>query len=424
MRTTPKILISLAATILLVTTMFVLFTTQSVIAQENAAAEKLAIEAFENFMEIDFVEKHGKDFMRNWERAQIVHDTLLASWSKNGTFKLRSDVQKEALYPDFVGGIYYNDEGNFVLQIVNDATAKIAAQSSLNLLSASKESEEQETVVEYVEYSYNELNEKIESIDALFMSDEKPEAFENVWSYGVDTIDNRIEYNLIDRSEEAIAQLKGTALDSPIVAINEIAKKPYIDYADIHPGMGMANGSYSVGYRAKSSGCDSKVGFVTAAHAVSDGQTIKIGSTEIGKVTKWQKSGNVDAAFVQTNSSATLSNNLRSGPPYELDPGLFQIYFTAGNVVMKIGDRTVWTSGVVTNANYTVVAGGVLFNGLVNTNMYGNQGDSGGIVFASSVPDYRLASTLGIVKAGPVGGGAMCFTRADRINDAFDLERY
>ena len=92
------------------------------------------------------IEKYGEEFMANLDQAHENDEALMALFPKNES--------GEPVYPDFIGGIYYNDDGNMVVQMVTDAqTNDVDLRTAVDNLIA-----ERNIIVEYVEFSHNEIS--------------------------------------------------------------------------------------------------------------------------------------------------------------------------------------------------------------------------------------------------------------------------
>lgn len=124
------------------------------------------------------------------------------------------NADAETTYPDFVGGVYYNDEGRLVVQLVEKNTAKDPAkyEEVEAFLDASKE-----VIVEYVDYSENELKAMMDILNDMYLAENRPAVFETMNSMGVDTIKNRVAVQFYPYSEEAVANFKSTVVDSPML---------------------------------------------------------------------------------------------------------------------------------------------------------------------------------------------------------------
>jgi len=142
----------------------------------------------------------------NYARAHANAAALEALFPKN-----RSG---EPIYPDFIGGIYYNGDFNMVLQLVESAKAKDAAQySRVEGFLAQADG----IIVEHVDFSDNELEAVMDILGSYWTADNKPDVFKNVDTCRKDTINNRVEVWLRVYNEEEIARFRETVLDSPML---------------------------------------------------------------------------------------------------------------------------------------------------------------------------------------------------------------
>ena len=156
------------------------------------------------------IAEYGEAFWANYGQAQAYHGQLMSFFTK--------DSGGEIVYPDFVGGIYYNDEGNFVLQIVEGYASKDAGlYERVKGFTAQSNG----MIIEQVAYSYNEIHALMDTLNAMYLADDSPEAFGNVVSFGEDTVGNRVVMNLAVCSEEEIARFRDTVSDSPMIGFEQ-----------------------------------------------------------------------------------------------------------------------------------------------------------------------------------------------------------
>ena len=89
-------------------------------------------------------------------------------------------------------------------------------------------------IVEYVEFSYNELEAIIDDLNAMYRADDRPEAFENVNSFGI--YNNRVAVWLIVCNEEEVARFRETVLGSPMIAfMNSDDLTEFLDMNNAYP---------------------------------------------------------------------------------------------------------------------------------------------------------------------------------------------
>jgi len=150
--------------------------------------------------------KHGETYWNNLEQARENDRRFIKLFPK--------DSRNEPMYPDFIGGVYYNDDGNMVLQIVESATTRDDIEySRIEGFIA----EANGLIIEYVEFSYNELICVMDALNDLYLAQRSPQAFENVSSYGIDTRDNKVEVQLLELNAEQLSQFRNDVFDSPII---------------------------------------------------------------------------------------------------------------------------------------------------------------------------------------------------------------
>ena len=165
--------------------------------------------AGENNVHEELISEFGEEYFINLEQARANDANLMSFFARNRL--------GDRIYPDFYGGVYYNDDGNMVLLIVEEAASQGSAQYNLvrNFVI------EENIIVEYVEFSYTEVNAVMDTLDTMFLSDDRPEAFENVTSHALDTKNNTVEVRLLVYSEEEITRFRETVLNSPILTFVE-----------------------------------------------------------------------------------------------------------------------------------------------------------------------------------------------------------
>jgi hypothetical protein len=185
-----------------------------------AVEDLLQDEAFVANMEEQLLALHDEEYWENLGQARSNDAKLMASFADSGlnAFSKAARVadpqgNDESTYPEFIGGIYYNDDGNMVVQIVDNAASKASAQTKLEQVF----SEEDGVIQEYVEFSYNEIRATMDTLNALYLSNNCPATFDNVDSFAEDTINNRIEVRLAIYNEEEITRFKETIFDSPTI---------------------------------------------------------------------------------------------------------------------------------------------------------------------------------------------------------------
>ena len=125
------------------------------------------------------------DFIVNYSRAMETLNRLEEHF--------QSDEIGRSIFPDYIGGIYINDDGNLIVLRVSSATGSMPTFTNFP-----------ELTVRDVEFSYNELNAMMDFMNANIPFD--PEG--NINSWGLDTRGNRIIVGLLEYSDEAIADFR------------------------------------------------------------------------------------------------------------------------------------------------------------------------------------------------------------------------
>lgn len=339
--------------------------------------------------------------------------------------KIENSFQKnkkgESIYPDYIGGLYINDDDNLVVQVVKNNIPKSTEKNFSNYKKI-KEMFNDTIIVEYVNYSYGDLKTIHDSIlnDVLGKVD-------NVFGLYVDVDENKVVVELNSYSEDAIKEFKENVMDSPMISFSQGSS--YVATANVNPGAGYTS-SYnqfcSYGYRAKLNTNTANVGIVSAGHCFSGVNNTING---VGTVTKHRNDGTLDAAFIETSNGVTPTNTLNSKPPFSnyttLSTEVVNVY--SGLRISKLGNKTGYTQGIVLDASYSYTNQGTTYTDLVRADLTVAKGDSGGIVFVTEVPFPQTSFvTAGIAKAEGQGSfaGQALITKATKINSTFSLSRY
>ena len=340
--------------------------------------------------------------------------------------RFSKDFIGNPIYPEYVGGLYINDEDRLVIQIVRDDIPN--AKSTEYKLYRNVLSVDDEAAIESVTYSYASLATLNEMLETLFLENKLPSF---VTSFYIDVISNKIIVNLLNCTDNEITEFKDSIIDTPIIIFKQE------DNATVTLNAGAPNGvGGSVGYRARKGSTGQ--GFVTHGHGMTKGDVI----SNIGIVKEKQFSGNIDASWVDTSGySAIPLNNWHVYPPYTVPTSSLsttvKTSFYVGERVGRIGMASGHKTGKITNASWS---GNVsecdtcikkAFTKMVLTDIYQTFGDSGGIVYytidLTALPsldgstEAHLTAGIGVFKNGD---DKMVFTRADLINSKFGLSRY
>lgn len=402
--------------------------TNVVFAQENGYLENGIIdeidfliiddlfecEEFVDSLREEFIAEFGEIYVYNQDRAVRAVDELMASLPRNRI----GDV----MYPEFWGGIYINDDGNLVVQLVPDMVARsrsAADTSTLGLIRSLAE-------IEYVSYSYNYLVSIVNTIVEFLQQNPDHEVVREFYFLYTDIIENTVVVELTTYSDELVSLFRDTIVDSSALFFKPAP--PYIRWgsaddsfpvddksfyepiqglSSITVGPGRFIGTTTMGYRANINGVP---GMVVSAHP----SQIFLGAqfSGVGTVIGFVYSGTVDAAFIQTNANVNVINNIiyRAGGISATAINPESVSATVGMDITKFGNATGrLQNGRVTAVNGVSASGRI--TGLVITNASGQPGDSGGPVFRRSGNNLT-----GIVQGGH--GSNMLFVRESNIRNA------
>ena len=332
---------------------------------------------------------------------------------------LQKDLNGE--YPSYFGGMYISDDSSkLIVQVSlesnNNQKKKISSSQQKSMLESLSKIDD--TIqIEYVDNSYNELNEVNTKIINYFSNNN---TYTNLVGNYVDVYQNLVIVELKENSDIMQEMFKREVIDSDLIKFVE--KEENINTATtLKAGQGIpsdiTNNFCSVGYRAKVNG---KEGYITAGHCVKELNSV----IYTGKVTKYQYSGKVDAAFIEVNSSFSLSNSLKYylSPVFSVRTVTTSQKITVGMKVAKSGVTTQYTSGKVVSNNYSTNAGGVYLTNLVMTDVKADSGDSGGPVY---IPGNDGGTILGIISGRNKSTvNSMYFTLESNIFGAFKYTGY
>lgn len=373
--------------------------------QESSVEDLLLDDNFNKRVKEYLIKEYGENYKQiisknkeSVEKARKIESTF--SKKVNGTVE----------YPNYVGGLYINEEDNLVIQFVEKEVSNLKSDY-LNQLSV-----DDSINVTYVKYSYEDLKKVHDKILNYFIKENKEEYITGLY---IDVIKNRVVVELKENNEEGIKKFKDLVIDSPMVIYDD--ERVLSDIASANPGgafTSSSNQGCSWGYRAKTS--SGETGMISAGHCFTgNGGSV----SGIGTVKKWKNSGSIDAAWVQTSSG---TNTLAKKPTFSnvttLSTSVITSFYT-GQKLAKLGQTTGYTTGSVTNPSYTGTFG-TKFTDLVLASLPAGAGDSGAIVMEQTATFNDGFKTAGIAKAAQNNSTAMVFVKATRINSDFGLSRY
>jgi hypothetical protein len=335
---------------------------------------------------------------------------------------LAGEIMKELadndIYPDYFGGIYISDDSKYViLQIVKDEIQSIS-EEDLNLLK--KYSLNDKIQIKEVSNSYKELENVYNSINNYYKKYNDNIMSSNLKNYAghyIDVINNRVVFEFLEEKDiaKSIETIKSEITKSNVIYYTrgEMLKEEQ----DINAGgaISVNGGTCSMGYRARINGND---GYVTAAHCTSYiGENIASGT-----VTKRYYGGELDAAFIQTNSSFTPKNTLDysgNGTTYlnnTMCPTLI-----VGGAIAHVGVSSHYKAGNILSLSATTNYNGVSFYNLGSADYISAGGDSGGPVF---VPNSSVGGLVAGIHRGSKSSTVKLFIKETAIYNAMGYSRY
>lgn len=341
-------------------------------------------------------------------KSALQYEKLMDSFEETGTGKL--------IYPNYYGGSYINDNGDFVVCTV----AENAKEKEYTLKSIKENINLSDFEIKNVKYSYNELEKMMALLNEYKQNNRDSKISKNWSGHFLSDLENTIFVELNDMDDEQISLFRKEVTDSPMITFINSGGQG-VNCANLNPGRGINNStigvSGSMGYRARTNG---KIGFVTAAHVGYVGNVIEGTSSTIGKITARQNWGSVDAAFVEITSAHTPTNIL-NGTDATLSTSIKNP--AQGATVHKRGAVTGHSSGVIYSTNASKEFDNTLFTNLTYTSLKAESGDSGGIVYYNVTSGSTTTRyTSGIVKGLDANG--TYYTKASLINSALGITRY
>lgn len=241
--------------------------------------------------EVKEMENGLKEYLGENYKEQIEKNTSSANsiriiesmFNKNNTKALADNI----VYPNYVGGLYIDDDNEVVIQIVKEKMPSKSKADSDYKLYESILSVDETAKIKYVNYSYNEIKEVIEVLEDYYSNNcEKG----NIDSYYDDIVNNRVVVELRNYSKSEINDFKKNITDSPLIYFTK--SKNITTYQTTYlPGQVILPLACSMGFRAKLGNAE---GFVTAGHCVTG---LNQNVSAYGVVKKYRFSGNIDAAM-------------------------------------------------------------------------------------------------------------------------------
>lgn len=329
-------------------------------------------------------------------------------------------------YPSYFGGTYISEDSTHVILQIVEGASILKNPSILNKVIDLGD----EVEIQYVKYSYKELNDINDKLIEYYSSENSD--ISNLVAHYVDVFNNNVVVELKNNTSTQIQKVKKVAFgetktknenfNSDIIVFKE-GKEHQTEI--MNPGQGITTkgkpDNCSMGYRVK---IDGSVGYLTSGHCFNGVGDEATG----GKVTKWQRSDKVDAAFVKINflslAAYIPSNDLKYPDPKGIIKTLNNDscpILSLNMNVAKSGNKTGYTTGKIKNLNYSANYEGFYQTGLVATDYVSTGGDSGSPVF---VPEnVNGGAPIAGLHIGTSSYGK-AFVKADEIYLAFGYTRY
>lgn len=351
------------------------------------------------------IEQYGenyKTYFNNVEKATENGQKL-----QKALFDEQSDINT---YPNYIGGSYIDDEGNFTIQIVE---SNLPRQKSSRDFIYDNIYNLDSVKIEYVDNTYNELNEVNDKIINYFLQNKNNLG---LIANFVDVNKNAVIVELEDLSEEIIDSFKKNIVDSSTIQFVKGLKNTRT--ANLNPGQKEESINCTVGFRAK---LNNKEGYVTAGHCVKNRAIGSVINT--GTIRKVKVDSTLDAAFIETFSSRTPTNTLNTpiGSVTALNVKINPFYQTSAPVA-KVGGVTGGHTGKIKSLNWSGTVGKEYVTNMISTDIYNYEGDSGAPVFLYK---YGMNGDLiGNSFGGYNGGNHAVVNPLQRIIDEFGITRY
>ncbi|WP_297986081.1 S1 family peptidase [uncultured Chryseobacterium sp.] len=345
------------------------------------------------------------------EEANLKIGKLMQAFGANNALG-KSNVS----YPDYYGGSFISDKG--ILTIYISGKFSTGKKEILKII------DEDKVKFKPAKFSYRYLTELMDELNLWAITKENPSLLNFISTFGVMDEFNTIEVNVLGLDEYKKTLLEKSIFGKEGIKFTNASGRVNLETI-IYPGCAVDRTSSmatagSVGFKAKRNS-DGKIGFVTAGHAISVGETAYYGTgTAIGTCANSKQSGTVDAAFVILNNTTTDEvSNVFCGTVDNLSltttlPGV-------GTVINKRGRSTGATSGKVLSTNTSIIsATGETIDNMSTADYSSNEGDSGGTVY-TYISSTGARPTAGI-HMGAIGS-TRYFTKATNILTTFGLSR-
>lgn len=144
--------------------------------------------------------------------ATLLHDKLMSSFSDDW-IERESDPD---LYPEYYGGSYVDNNGNFVIAVTGNADRnREALKEILNT---------ENFRIETVSYSYRQMMKVMDEIDNFLVSSNIPDNHPMLEKFAgayPDVMDNRVKVLLTEINNEIINSFKRDVTNSPLIVFEQ-----------------------------------------------------------------------------------------------------------------------------------------------------------------------------------------------------------
>lgn len=333
----------------------------------------------------------SKELVNSREKAYDLAVKVIDSFKSS----VSRSLSEELIYPDYYGGMYIDESG--VLNVL----VKDEVNNTRSVVTRVVGSED--VVLHSCLYSYSELLHTLKCIDAYNLANPDSEVYKNFKAAKLDDINNKVVVELRDCSNDKISAFKNNVVDSPIIVFEQTTNEP-VEHGlrSGSPVYWDKNGSLfqaTMGYRAM---LNNVVGWVTAAHAYKQGQSVyNLSKQEVGRCKNHVYQGSTDAAFCQSLDSGYA-------PELGLIGGASLSKSTApivvGMAVNLYGSVTGVSVGSIANSSFSFTTeSGIYLSDVAVSDYYSEGGDSGGpIVYTQNGINYIVGIHHGKYGGDPI----------------------
>ena len=385
-----KVIISIFSIILMFTIMLGLTSTNSTNLEKTKNNELAIIdinsiefkEDFEKVLEEDLGPDYKNIIAKNATSASLANEIMNEYYSE--------DTNKVE-YPNYIGGLYINDNDELVIQIKGNTMTKekLKSISPYNKVSSFKD---ENYVIKNVDYSYNELEEIYNRVIDYMLGDE---IYGNITLSYIDVRNNRVFIELEENTTGIQQEIIKNVAKSNAVAFGQGSGTQTTAY-----NTGQSISGCTLGFRAQMP--NGTKGFVTAGHCSPGG--INSNYLSYGTIKAKSISGSVDAMFVATDTTVNRTLQKAVFPVTQLATGGYAGLVTTGTKVGQVGASTNGQSCQILHTNVTVdTEYETTLTKMFETTCISEKGDSGGPIFSLS-----NSTIIGIVHGKDEGNGNKC----------------